>query len=67
MLTIKMMRHFLMFQELPQPKINANENIALSAKAKLTRHYHLATRGQSAQQLQEETMKLILKDIQSPR
>jgi len=42
-------------------------NIALSAKAKLTRHYHLATRGQSAQELQEETMKLILKDIQSPR
>jgi len=42
-------------------------NIALSAKAKLTRHYHLATSGKQAQELQEETMKLILKDIQSPR
>lgn len=42
-------------------------NIALSAKAKLTRHYHLATRGKSIQEMQEGTMKLILKDIQSPR
>ncbi len=42
-------------------------NIALSAKAKLTRHYHLATSGKQPQELQEETMQLILKDIASPR
>lgn len=42
-------------------------NIALNTKAQLTRHYHIATAGKTGQELKDETMKVILKDLESPK
>jgi hypothetical protein len=42
-------------------------NVALSTKAQLTRHYHIATSGKTGQELKDETLRAILKDLESPK